>query len=67
MGCLSQTQRLFIEGKITPSRRHQYVLIHRIRKKRQQMIEELYLIENFLRRLEEEKKQKRQKRVKKFD
>jgi hypothetical protein len=51
MEMLSKTERAFVEGKLKPNPNYKYVLIHRIKKKRQKMIEELKLIEEFLKSL----------------
>jgi hypothetical protein len=45
---LSKAERDFLQGKIKPSSNYRRVLIYRIKKKRQKMIEDLKLIDCFL-------------------
>jgi len=51
MPSLSKSEKAFIQGKLKPNPNYRRVLIHRIRKKKQKMIEELRLIEEFLKTL----------------
>jgi hypothetical protein len=51
MPSLSKAEKDFIEGKLKPNPNYRRVLIHRIKKKRQKMVEELKLIEKFLGKL----------------
>jgi hypothetical protein len=55
---LSKAEKDFIKGKLNPSPNYRYVLIHRIKKKREMMLQELQLIEAFLEKLERETKEK---------
>jgi hypothetical protein len=55
---LSKAEKDFIKGKLKPSSNYRYVLIHRIKKKREMMLQELQLIEAFLEKLERETKEK---------
>jgi hypothetical protein len=52
MSILSQAERDFIEGRIQPTPNYRRVLIHRIKRKRENATEELELIDAFLRKLE---------------
>jgi hypothetical protein len=59
MPSLSKAERDFIEGRLNPSPNYRYVLIHRIKKKRELMLEELKLIDSFLEKAEKKQKEKR--------
>jgi len=47
MGSLSKAEIKFLKGELQPSEGYRRVLLHRIRKKKEQMREELKLIERF--------------------
>jgi hypothetical protein len=53
---LSKSEKDFIEGKLKPNSNYKYVLIHRIRRKKEKMIKELHLINSFLEKMEKIKK-----------
>ncbi|MDI6715321.1 MAG: hypothetical protein QMD43_09945 [Thermodesulfovibrio sp.] len=52
MPSLSKAERDFIEGKLKPDPNYKRVLLHRIKKKREEMFKELKLIDSFLEKLE---------------
>ncbi len=58
MPSLSKAEKDFLEGKLSPDPNYRRVLIHRIRKKRQEMIQELRLIDSFLHKYGMEQKEK---------
>jgi len=49
---LSKKEKAFLEGKLKPSPVYYRVLVHRIKKKRLEMLRELELIEVFLQKNE---------------
>ena len=48
MSGLNKSERDFLEGKLEPSPEYRRVLIHRIKRKRQRMIQDLKLIDSFI-------------------
>jgi len=48
MGALSKTELQFVKGDLKPTDEYRRVLLHRIKKKREQMEKELQLITEFL-------------------
>lgn len=51
MGSLSKAEIAFLKGELEPTPGYRRVLLHRIKKKKQQIEEELALINNFITKL----------------
>ena len=45
---LSKAEKEFLEGQSTPTPEYRRVLVHRIKKKREELLEDLQLIDAFL-------------------
>jgi len=50
MGLLSEAEIKFLKGELEPNPGYRRVLLHRIKKKKQQMEEELALINEFIKK-----------------